>query len=121
MAKIENEKQYAAATKRIEQLLKVVDDNTPDDNIKSVELVLLSNLVADYDEKHYPINTPSLSDILKLRMYERKMSQKELAKTLNISPSRVSEYMTGKSEPTLSIARTMVKKLSISPEVVLGL
>lgn len=121
MAKIENEKQYAAATKRIEQLLKVVDENTPDDDIKSVELVLLSNLVADYDEKHYPIKVPSLSDVLKLRMYERKMSQKDLAKTLNVSPSRVSEYMTGKSEPTLSIARTMVKELAISPEVVLGL
>lgn len=53
MTKIENEKQYNSAMARIEELLKVVTDETPEDDINSVELVHLSKLVADYDDEHY--------------------------------------------------------------------
>lgn len=57
MAKIENERQYEVAMERIEELLKIVDDNTPSDDKNSIELVLLSNLVADYEDIHYPAIT----------------------------------------------------------------
>ena len=70
MVRIENESQYRAAMERIEELLPVVTDDTPTTDKNCVELVLLSNLVADYDDEHYPIRKPSLSDILRLRMYE---------------------------------------------------
>ncbi|MBR1774937.1 MAG: helix-turn-helix transcriptional regulator [Bacteroidales bacterium] len=39
---------------------------------------------------------------------------------LGVSPSRVSEYLSGKSEPTLKIGREMSKKLNIDADVVLG-
>ena len=55
MTRIETEKQYQAAMARIEELLPLVTEDTPEDDIHSVELVLLSNLVADYDNAHYPI------------------------------------------------------------------
>ena len=47
MTKLENEKQYESAMKRINELLEVVGEDTPEDDFRSVELVLLSNLVAD--------------------------------------------------------------------------
>lgn len=50
MTAIENEIQYNYALKRIEELLKVVDNDTPTNDKNSIELVLLSNLVADYEE-----------------------------------------------------------------------
>lgn len=65
MAKITNEIAYKATMERIEELLPLVDDNTPMDDKNLIELELLSNLVADYDE-----------------------------------------HFTGKSEPTLKVART---------------
>ena len=40
---------------RIEELLKIVNDDTPAEDKDSVELVLLSNQVADYEEEHFPI------------------------------------------------------------------
>ena len=55
MTHIENEKQYNSAMQRIDQLLKVVNDNTPENDIRSVELVSLSNLVAAYEEEHYSV------------------------------------------------------------------
>ncbi|MDR1866141.1 MAG: helix-turn-helix domain-containing protein [Bacteroidales bacterium] len=120
MAGIRTEKQYAAACSRIEELLKVVDNNTPPDNRDFIELDLLSDLVADYEEYAHPVQEPNLIDIIKLRMYEMNINQTELSKLLGVSPSRISEYLSGKSEPTLSVARNISRELDISASVVLN-
>lgn len=53
MTKIENQAQYEWVVKRVEELLPLVNDNTPLNDPHSIELELLSNLVADYSEEHY--------------------------------------------------------------------
>ena len=121
MAKIETQAQYEATMARIDELLKVVDENTPLDDKNSVELVLLSNLVADYEDVHYPVKSPTLVDVLKLRMYEMGLSQAALAARLEMNQSKISEILAGKSEPTLKQARKMSMALHISPAVVLGI
>ena len=120
MTRIESEKQYQAAMARIEELLPLVTENTPEDDIHSVELVLLSNLVADYDNEHYPIGAPSLIDVLRLRMYEMNLTQKAMAELIGISASRLNEILTGKREPTLQVARAICINLSIDANIVLG-
>ena len=107
MTTIENEIQYNCAMERIEELLKVVDNDTPANDKNSIELVLLSNLVADYEDIHYPVKKPSLVEILKLRMFEMGITQNKLATILGMNPSKVSEILSGKSEPTLKQARKM--------------
>lgn len=77
---IENEVQYDWAMKRIDELLPLVNDETSDDDPNSIELYLLSRLVQEYEDVHYPIGEPSLIDVLKLRMYEMGLSQAALAK-----------------------------------------
>jgi HTH-type transcriptional regulator/antitoxin HigA len=121
MTQIENEMQYEAAMERIEELLKVVDDDTPENDKDRVELVLLSNLVGDYEDIHYEIPRPTLPSVLKLRMYEMGMSQTSLAKFLGMNQSKLSEIIAGKCEPTFRQARTMCSRLDISAEVALGL
>ncbi len=80
-----------------------------------------NNMVADYSEEHCAIGTPSLVDVLKLRMYEMGLNQKKLSELLGVCPSRISEYLTGKSEPTLNVAREICRKLHVEPAIVLGL
>lgn len=70
-----------------------------------IELNLLSGLVEEYEDEHYPIKTPSLADVIKLRMYEMGINQTKLSELLGVSPSRISDYLTGRSEPTLKVAR----------------
>lgn len=53
MTKIENQTQYEWAVKRVEELLPLVKDDTPLDDPNSIELELLSNLVADYSEEYF--------------------------------------------------------------------
>lgn len=79
---------------------------------------LLSSLVEEYEEVHYPIKNPSLVDIIKLRMYEMGVNQVKLSELLGVSPSRVSEFLTGRSEPTLKVGREISRKLNIDANIV---
>ena len=121
MTKIENEIQYRSAMQRINELLEVVTDETPADDVRSVELVLLSNLVADYEDEHYPVRKPTLIETLKLRMFEMGLSQSACASLLGMNQSKLSEIIAGKCEPTLKQARTIAQKMNISPAIVLGI
>lgn len=120
MRKIKTKKEYEAVTARIEELLKTVGNETPVDDKDFIELDLLSDLVVDYEEEKMPVLPPTLVEVINLRMYEMGLTQLKLSELLNISPSRVSEYLSGKSEPTLKIAREISKKLNISASIVLG-
>lgn len=120
MTKIDTEKQYKVVCGRVEELLKVVNNNTPLDDKNFIELELLSNLAADYSEEHFALGEPTLIDVLKLRMFEMGLNQKSLAKLIGVSPSRISEYLSGKCEPTLKVAREISRKLNIDASIVLG-
>ncbi len=115
-----NEVQYRWALQRVEELLPLVTDDTPLTDPNSIELDLLSGLVADYSDQHFTIGTPSLIEVIKLRMYEMGLNQAALAKLLGISTSRISEYLSGKKEPTLQQGRIISKKLNIDASIVLG-
>ena len=120
MAHIQNEEQYRAIMQRIDELMDIVTDDTPDYNPSYVELDLLSELVADYEQEHYPIEKPTLIDVLKLRMFEMKLSQCALADLLGMNQSKISEIISGKCEPTLQQARKISQVLNISPGIILG-
>lgn len=121
MAKIKTEEQYKAACARIEELLQVVGNDTPMNDKNLIELDLISDLVADYEDIHYPVKAPSLVDVIKLRMYEMGINQVKLSEILGVSPSRISEFLTGRSEPTLKVAREISRKLNIDADIVLGI
>ncbi len=55
MKKLENEEQYRWALNRVEELLPKVTDDTPLTDTNSIELELLSGLVADYSDEYYAI------------------------------------------------------------------
>ena len=120
MGKILNETAYRATMERIEELLPLVDDDTLLTDRNLIELDLLSGLVEEYEDVHYPIKTPTLVDIIKLRMYEMNINQVKLSELLGVSPSRISDYLTGRSEPTLKVARDLSQKLNIDANIVLG-
>ena len=120
MAKIESIEQYNWAVNRVEELLQEVGEGPVEYNGRKIELELLSGLVSDYSEENFNIGRPTLVEAMKLRMVQMNLTQGQLAKLIGVSPSRVSEYLTGKCEPTLKIAREICSKLNISPEIILG-
>lgn len=120
MAKIADKAMYEATMSRIEELLPLVNEDTPKTDKNLVELDLLSALADEYEEEHFPVKSPSLVDVIKLRMFEMGLNQANLSKLLGVSPSRVSDYLAGRSEPTLRVARKISRELNIDANVVLG-
>ena len=112
--------QYDYALLRIEELLPAVDDNTPANDKNAVELSVMSDIVIAYEQEHYPIGKPSVSELIELSLYERGMTQKQLAYEIGVSPSRVNDYISGRSEPTLKNAGLLCRALNIPPAIMLG-
>ncbi len=120
MAKIRNKDQYEWVVSRVEALLPSVDEDAPENDPSRIELELLSELASEYSEENYSLGEPSLKDVLRLKMYESGLTQRSLAELIGVSPSRLSDYMSGKCEPTLKIAREICRKLDIDASIVLG-
>jgi len=111
--------EYERHLARIEELLQVVGNDTSPTHPAFVELDDLSDLVADYEEMHHPVPTPSLIEVIRLRMAEMGLNQKQLAEVLDTPTSRVSEYLKGKREITLEVAKRLHQKLNIDSDIIL--
>ena len=120
MAQINNEKKYKVACDRINELLKVVNGQTPLTDSNMIELNLISSLVEEYEHVHYPVTPPTLVETINLRMYEMRLTRTNLSEMLNLSKSTISDILNGKREPTLKTARDISRKLNIDAAIVLG-
>lgn len=56
-----------------------------------------------------------------LALEERKMTQKDLAKEIGVSPSRINDFITGRAEPSLRIAKRLCLTLGITASAMMGL
>lgn len=120
---IKNEKEYKITTDKIELLLQKATKNggfdklTPNENKKLNELSLL---VSKYEKEHYSIPMPKTIDgILELKMFETKMKQKEMAKLLGITETKLSEIIHHKRKPSVSFLSAMHKRLKIDGNLLL--
>jgi len=57
-----NSAQYEAIMERINELMEIVDDNTPQTDKNYVELDFLTDLVVEYEKEHYDIGKSLHSD-----------------------------------------------------------
>lgn len=113
--------QYEYSLNRIEELLPLVTDETPASDKNAVELAIVSDIVESYEKLHFPIAKPTIGELISLSIEEKGMTQKQLAEKLGVSPSRVSDYISGRAEPTLRIARAICLILGIAPAAMLGM
>lgn len=116
-----SKEKYEFALNRIEELLPLVTDDTPVDDRNAIELAIVSDIVEEYEKEHYPISKPTIGELIGLYLEELGITKKELAKNIGVSPSRVSDYISGRAEPTLKIARVLCTNLGMTPAEVLGI
>lgn len=74
MSKISKE-QYEFALARVEELLPLVDANTPANDEKAVELTMMSDIVIAYEKKHYPIEKPTVAELTELSLEKKEWPQ----------------------------------------------
>ena len=63
--------QYEFALARVEELLPLVDDNTPSNDKNAVELTVMSDIVIAYEKEHYPIEKPTVAELIELSLEEK--------------------------------------------------
>ncbi|MDR0692671.1 MAG: helix-turn-helix domain-containing protein [Prevotellaceae bacterium] len=111
--------QYEFALARVEELLPLVNDTTPANDKKALELSVVSDIVIAYEKEHFPIEKPTVAELVELSLEEKGITQKALAGNIGVSPSRINDYIAGRSEPTLKIARLLCLELNIPPAAML--
>ena len=119
MRKITKE-QYEFAQARIEELLPLVDDNTPADSKNAIELSMMSDIVIAYEKEHFPIEKPTVAELIELSLEEKGMTEKQLATEIGVSAACVNDYISGRTEPSLKIAHILCRVLNIQPATMLG-
>ncbi len=107
---IKTEDEYKIALKKIDELIDS-EEGTPQDD----ELDLVSLLVWDYEEKHYPIEKLSPIQAIKIRMEELDLKPKDLVSAIG-DKSRVSDILSKKRKLTIKMIRKLNQLLSIPVE-----
>ena len=116
---IQNEADYQIALATIEPYLQKGFANLS--NAEDEELARISLLIEEYEEIVYPMpfRPKTLVEMLELKMFERKMKQKDLALVLGITENRISEVMNGKRKVNMDLAKRIHKELKVDAQFIL--
>ena len=108
---IRNEEDYQNALDRLELIFDSKKE-TPEGD----ESEILTILIENYEETHYPIDLPDPIEAIKFRMEQMCLKQKDLAEVVGLK-SRVSEILNKKRKLTLEMIRNLSSKLNIPTEI----
>ena len=90
------------------------------DQVLQAQARALAEAIQSYEQAHVPFPKPTtLAGMIELKMYERRMKQKDLAKLLDVEASRISELLSGKRKLTLDLAKQLHEKLGIDGNFIL--
>ena len=88
--------------------------------IESEALRLLAVAAQTYEKTIYSIPAPkTLEGLIELKMYERKLKQKELARLLGIGEPKLSQIMSKKRKPDVAFLKAAHEHLGIDGNVLL--
>ena len=102
---IKSEKDYRNGLERLEVIF-----DTPIDTKEGDEAEILSMLLENYENEHYPIESTDPIETIKIRMEELNMRQRDLVGIIG-GKSRVSEIMNKKKKLTVDMVRELERKL----------
>lgn len=111
---IKTEKDYNKALERLELIFNAACNSTEGD-----EAEILSLLIDNYENKHYPIELPDPIEAIKIRMEEMNLKQKDLVGVIG-GKSSVSEILNKKKKLTVEMIRELERVLKISASVLVN-
>lgn len=111
---IKSEKDYRNGLERLEVIF-----DAPIDTKEGGEAEILSLLIENYENEHYPIESPDPIEAIKTRMEELNMRQKDLVGIIG-GKSRVSEILNRKKKLTVAMIRELERVLQISASVLVN-
>ena len=123
MKKEISKKEFTLAEKKMNELLAVATRKGGFDHLtksESAELNKYTQLVKSYEDLHYTIPMPqTVQGLIELKMFENKLKQKQLAKMLHTTDTKLSEIMHHKRKPSISFLKAMHQVLGIDGNLLL--
>jgi HTH-type transcriptional regulator/antitoxin HigA len=125
MYQIQSEEEYSQVMEKVESYLQTATQLGGFHMLSAAQradLQNLSNLAESWEDDIplMPIAQPkTLVGMIELKMYERKLKQKDLAVLLEISPTRLSEVLQAKRKVNMDLAKRLYKVLKIDPAFIL--
>lgn len=110
---IKDEKYYSKAVKRAMEIFHA-EPNTPEDD----ELGVLILLIKDYEDKYYPLPQVDVLELIKDKMEEKGLKNKDLEPIIG-SRGHVSSVLSGRREITLKMAKRLKDYFHIPAEMFL--
>lgn len=110
---ISNEKDYNDAFRKIDAL---IADNFEDSDTGRKDFLEVAKAIQEYEKKYYPVPKPeTVIEMVELKMYERKITQKQLSALLEITTDKLSQILNGKREPDVPFLKAVYLKLGVDP------
>ncbi|MEN9512648.1 MAG: hypothetical protein RLZZ328_185 [Bacteroidota bacterium] len=108
---IKTNKEYQKALERLDKIFDAKKGSAEAD-----ELELLSLLIEQYEDKHFPLNLPDPIEAIKFRMEQMGYTQTDLANAIGLK-SRASEILNRKRKLTLDMIRSLNEQMNIPIEL----
>jgi HTH-type transcriptional regulator/antitoxin HigA len=116
-------KKFELAEGKMFDLLNIATQRGGFDNLSAKEQASLNQntkIVKAYEDVNYTIPMPqTVQGLIELKMFEKKLKQKELAQLLNTTDTKLSEIMHNKRKPSLSFIKAMNEVLGIDGNLLL--
>ena len=111
---IKTDADYHQALDRLEEIF-----DAPAETPEGEEAEILSLLIENYENIHYPIEAPDPIEAIKIRMEELDLKQKDLVGIIG-GKGRVSEVLNKKKRLTVDMIRELETALGLSASVLVA-
>ncbi|WP_118194440.1 helix-turn-helix domain-containing protein [Albibacterium indicum] len=117
--KIKNEKQYTDTINSINDIMKKGENNVTPEELQALQDKTAQ--VQEYESRYYTFPAPkTIIDMVKVKMFERDMSQTDLAKETNIPLPKINQILKGKRKPDIDFLKGIYDKLHIPADFILS-
>ncbi len=115
--KIKTEQQYSKALDLVNEIMKKGEGNVTTQELETLQS--LTHEVREYENKYYAFPAPkTIIEMVKLKMFEKDMSQTELSKQTDIPLPKLNQILKGKRKPDIDFLKGIYYTLNIPADFI---
>ena len=123
MKNIISKNDFVVADKKMNKLLNTATKKGGFEFLTTVETAELeeyTQIVKEYEDANFIIETPqTMQELIAFKMFEKKLKQKEIAKLLHTTDTKLSEIMHNKRKPNIAFLKSLHQILGIDGNLLL--
>lgn len=123
MKKILSKNDFETAEKKMNELLNSATQKGGFDFLtakETKELDEFTQIVKQYEDANFIIETPqTVQELIAFKMFEKNLKQKDIAKMLDTTDTKLSEIMHNKRKPSISFLKALNQVLGIDGNLLL--